>query len=585
MVWSILNIGDSEDYDKIIEKLTEILIDADIIANYESAKSIFKKGKLEEIIGRQVTIANSNQEEVRKLFINQSGSSVKPINTDDVVEFVEGIDKEDIDFERAGKKYSTQDLLRINIEIRASLALVSDGDKINVRDKKVRKEVIETLTERLRDADLISETQTAEDIFVAGKLDEALRKESTRTNAKATALDKFLDTALSDDEADIIRETFSGFTEEELSYRESADVAEELYDKMIALLPISEAEKETRREMIAEEFDTRKTDIEEEPIVVVEGKKVTSDDQALVNREIDFAIKKIANGDVLDLDEKAIGEVLKLVSDKASAVGLIDSSERIDDLFSRQSLKDRIKDKTVEYNQAVVRADTRMDASREADKIEKVEAITRYTESRKEDTDLSRVSRDADKAAREVGSDQSVKKRKTKMDQIIASGLEEYERQQEGDVLSDILRATEKLTSDGGDFTMSDGSVVALTSEEAKATREAMTILVEMRNANRKAKNNSSKHSISAVTEQLYRQRMQGQFNGQNPERQEAVDARIAEIIAEQRKSESAEQRRTEISGPVFDIKDAMLSDVVSAAMENERIAKRNKKNPNKKNS
>lgn len=551
---------------RVVERLTERLQEAGIITEDQNATDVFQEGRLEDAI----TLDSPGETEV--------------------VDFVVGIDKSDIDTEGAGRNYSPEELLRINVEIRAALTEVADGERIDISDRRTRKEVISELTERLQEAELIDEGQDATEIFQKGRLEEVLDGETARVNARETALERFLDTVLTDDETHVVSEALTQYTESDLAYRSSEDIAEEIFDKITELIPPTEVEIETRREMVREELIASHFDDTVEEVEVLpelpETVELTSADHAFVNREICDAIDDIANGEILEINGNTISKILKMVSDRAGKTGLLDDGKMIEDVFDRSSLEEIIRRRADVYNRAVENANARANESRTADRIDKVQGIATAVEMKKEDAALTRGARGIDT---ETPSDlaQPKTKTRTKMDQIIASGLDEWEKQQRGDILADILEATSGISETGGDITLSDGSKVSLSASEAGLTRQALETIVEMREVNRRAKKKNRREMarISDITAQLYRQRIAGMYGGPGmagAPSEEEIERQIQEMMKQQKQSEEAEDRRTDIDGPVIDIRDVALSDVASAAIKNERIAKKNKAKLNK---
>ena len=285
----------------------------------------------------------------------------------------------------------------------------------------------------------------------------------------------------------------------------------------------------------------------DEDVLGIETRKsvsITEEDRKFINAEINSAIEQVANGGEIDLNnKKTMNQVLKMVSDKAAVKGVIGEKAKIDDLFARGSLEQVVKNKMTKYNSAATKADT---AAR---------AVITAT-------------------APKTGSGSSKSgKRKGKLDQIVASGIEEYERQEKGNILADILSEAETVAEGGGgSITLPDGTEVQLSATEASLVKESMGLVLEMASRNRKAnKNNKHMHQdIGSITEDLLRQKQEMGGDGSST----VTDPRLISAISDYRKSEDRKQRRNDIDGEVYNL-GSLVDTAAGAAAANERKAKR----------
>ena len=389
-----IDISDKKEYKKVVEDLTERLIDKGILSTGQRASEIFKPGKLEEIIESQAKVASINPEETRAMAQDMAQES-------DDTRFVLELDTQDLS-EDVADRYSPEDMIKLNTEIQAAIVDVAEGEKIDITDKKTRKEIIREVTERLTDAGLLKKGETIEDIVQPESLDRILEEETDLTNAKMSALDRFLDTALTEDEKSRVREVVAGLSDSERRFVS----AEEIFEQAMAQVPMSDEERRERERMFAEEAEAmgydydsgshqveerktltdrqqetmdrydqflveiyreqgmiydpktgtlsedpekkksrRKIEETEQELETIGDTELTAADYTVIRAEMQDIIEEMAITGRLDLSsEKSRDEVMRRLSERAKSVGLIGQDERITDLFTRGSLEKAYKD-------------------------------------------------------------------------------------------------------------------------------------------------------------------------------------------------------------------------------------------------
>ena len=514
-----LDVKDKEQIKEINEILTESLRDAGLIASFQTADTLFKKGKFESIVKNQMEAANGTLGDA-------------PAGEEEATQFVMGVDSSSIDTEKAGRSYSTEDLLRMNVEIRAAVVELADGEKLDLKNKKTRKAVMEAVTERLYDAGLIDEDQKAEEVFKKGALDEVLEGEAKRANAKMTGLNTFLDAILTDEEVSAVREIMSSSTEAEITEMSR----DELYDRIREKVPETPEDRETRDEMFAEEMEARGVEYDpkevEELEVVTDSKEqervLTSADYALVYSEIDAIIMKLANGDVLDYtSNKTINEILKLLATRLGTAGLLEAGQDITSLFSRGSLEKVIKDRSVKANIKIEATQKRMEEAlstkeraevknvieelaKKADDVRDVSANDVYSEM------MSRGVVESDSgSSRDMGSpdtpDTPEDRRSTPTIGDKLSAIEEHLRvMQEADVQVEAVRsAREEAEARREEMIESDRvEKAAGLGEFLESRRQEAVVSEATREATRNASEAESEGTASAVERKKMRDKM-----------------------------------------------------------------------------
>lgn len=89
-------------------------------------------------------------------------------------------------------------------------------------------------------------------------------------------------------------------------------------------------------------------------------KRLTQTDCTVIYKELDAALERVANGKLLDInDERNYDEVVKVLSDRLAAIGLLDGNQTAKALFKKGKLDKTLRDKTVKMN-------ARIDASNAA---------------------------------------------------------------------------------------------------------------------------------------------------------------------------------------------------------------------------
>ena len=385
----ILDVSDRRQYRRVVKELSKKLADRRIISPTETAEGLFKPGKLEEIIENQAQVASANPEETKAMARDLRAS--EPSDT----KFVLELDMQDIE-ESVADQFSPEAVVRLNIEIQAALVDVAEGGRINANDKKTRKKIIKEISDRLVDAGIMEKGSSVEEIIKPDSLERIIEEESELTNAKMSALDRFLDTALSSDEKKRVREVVTGLSESERRFSN----AEDIYDQAMAQIPVSEEQRDDRERMFAEEaeargysydskthrvernttyseeqqetintyerflveiyreqgmiYDPKTGTLQEDPSkkkrkkdaidveATLETKhedELTGTDYAVMRAEMIVIIEEMLHDGRLDMNsERSRDEVMQKMGEKAKSVGLIDQDERITDLFTRGSL-------------------------------------------------------------------------------------------------------------------------------------------------------------------------------------------------------------------------------------------------------
>ena len=385
-----LDVSNKKEYRRVVEELTRRLVDRGIISSSESASELFKPGKLEEIVESQVSVAISNPEETRAMARDMA------TETTDDTQFVLELDTRDL-AEDVADDFSPDAIIRLNVEIQAALADIAEEGTIDIQSRRTRKRVVEGINERLRDAGILDKDERVEEIVKPESLERILEEESALTNAKMSALERFLDTALTDDEKRRVRQVVSGLSDTERRFSS----AEDIYDQAMADVPMTAEERRERERMFAEEAEARgftydaethkveetrtltdvqqeivdrydqflieiysdqgmiydpktgtvredpskkkskKTNIEPEATLEAQSDtELTAADYAVVQAEMEAIIEEMAITGRLDVSsEKSKDEVMRRLSERAKVVGLIEPDERITDLFTRGSLE------------------------------------------------------------------------------------------------------------------------------------------------------------------------------------------------------------------------------------------------------
>ena len=334
-------------------------------------------------------------------------------STDGSVEVKPKISKHDLYVSQTGKKNvnvgirDTEKVEKINAEFDKAIATVAQGREIDVTDKKVYAQLVEQVSENLRKAGILGEKQEAESLFKKGQLRKNIEAKAEYSNAKVSAVDRFLEVELSKAEVDAVKTALA----DTLGKDASEVSAEELYDAMRDSVPLTREELEERRDMYREEIQDAGFEIDEKTHQVVEqereiepdseldiytkhlveayalqglvydpktgtvsddpdkapeaekeeeedglapatdGREISDVDRALAHTELDAIIMEMANGDFLDInDEKTMDEILRRLSNRLGKMGILKSDEVVTELFTKASLRREIKYKTKKAN-------------------------------------------------------------------------------------------------------------------------------------------------------------------------------------------------------------------------------------------
>ena len=296
-----LDLGDEGIVKSLLEKITAKLRALGILSGTDTIDVIFKSGKLEEILVEQGKIALDRA----KKNLNRVGPSVNSSK-----EIGIEILSEDINEEKAGRSYQEQDLVRMGVEIQAAIASIVAEGKIDITSSGNRKAILKIITTRLQKSGLLPNNVEIDEVFDMTKLDDIITTEAKKTTTKAVSLDKFIKTALTEEETAKVKAIVDSYSDGQVKYLNP----EEVFARMVTDTGVQLSQEETREKRAV----------------------------------IEAYVEKVQE---LERASSASEEVTKKVSRKSKEQMLSDRKKKIDDILSvslDQYASDPEKDRLLE---------------------------------------------------------------------------------------------------------------------------------------------------------------------------------------------------------------------------------------------